>query len=147
MNKNLSTWFHFDVPRVPQPKSTFGKLLKLYILIDRKTLLKQPYSKLYNLIFWNQILIAKSIPESGQNLIRNLNRSRKNHQNIRGFMIYRVQTKIPIGKGSILFRGGGFVGTILFEFSNFLKIKPRIKTSVWMIQMTWNLQKRKISIR
>ena len=46
MSENPSTQFHFDVLGVPQPKNTFGEVLKVGLLVDRKMLRKQPYSKL-----------------------------------------------------------------------------------------------------
>ena len=55
---------------------------------------------------WNQKLITKSIKKSAKNLTRNLNRIRKTLENIRGFVIYRMQRKISIEKSSTLFLGG-----------------------------------------
>ena len=147
VSKNPSTRLHFDALGVPQPKNTFGELQKLCISIDRKVLLNQPYSKPLNMIFWNQKFITKCITESVQNVIKNLDRSRKTLQNIRGFIIYRLQTKIPIEKGSTLFRDGGSFEAICLNFPISWKLSLVWKNSVWMIQMALNSSKRKVSIR
>ena len=71
------------------------------------------------MIFWNQILITKSITKSAKKREQELKKKLKTLQTIRGLIVCRVKTRFSIEKGSTLF--------LEFEFSNILKIKPRIK--------------------
>ena len=127
MSQNPFTRFYFDVLGVPQPKNTFGELLKLCILIDRKMLLKQPYSKVQNVIFWNQKLITKCITKSAKNVIRNLDRSRKALQNTQGFIIYLGTDKNFNWKWLNSIPRWGVCRSNLFEPYNILTIKSPIK--------------------
>ena len=97
-------------------------------------------------MFWNQKLITKSLRKSAKNVIRNLYRSRKYSSEYSRVHLYRVQTKISIENGSILFQGRGSVGAISLNLTISWQLSLVSKSSVWMIQMTTNLHKRKILI-
>ena len=65
--------------------------------------------------------------KSAKCMIRNNKRSRKTLQDIRGFIMYWVKSKISIENWLNSIPSLGVCWSNLFEFPNILKIKPRIK--------------------
>ena len=103
-----------------------GIYLKLYLLIDRKLLLKQPYSKLYNMMFRQQELVTKEIMKSVYKMIMNLKRQRKTVENTKVILVNQVYRKILTKKMLKYVRTWRDCGGDVSEFSDILIINLRI---------------------